>query len=167
MKVQSRVVERGSEKTSMTVDFLIDTNILVYAYDRSEPIKQRRAIELLRHFPYSGAGAISTQVLAEFYNAVTRRLKEKLTAAQAYERLQNIEQSWPILNVTAPIILEAARGVEQHQFSFWDALIWATAKLNQIPIILSEDFNDGSTIEGIRFINPLRNGFNLSARAGY
>jgi predicted nucleic acid-binding protein len=146
----------------MTADFLIDTNILVYVYDRSEPIKQKRAVELLRQIPYSGAGAISTQILSEFYNAVTRRLKERLTPAQAYERLQNIEQSWPIINVTSAIILEAARGVQQHQFNFWDALIWATAKLNQIPIVLSEDFNTGSTIEGIRFINPLGDEFDLS-----
>lgn len=145
----------------MTVEFLVDTNILVYAYDRSEPAKQTRALSILRQLPYSGAGAISTQTLAEFYNAVTRRLKERLTADEAYERLQNLEQSWPIINVTAPIILEAARGVQQHQFSFWDALIWATAKLNQIPIILSEDFNTGSTIEGVRFLNPFSGDFAL------
>ena len=148
----------------MTVNFLVDTNVLVYAYDRPEPAKQVRALALLRQIPFSGVGAISTQVLVEFYNAVTRRLKEQLTADEAYERLQNLEQSWTIINVTAPIILEAARGVQQHQFSFWDALIWATAKLNQIPVILSEDFNVGSTIEGVRFLNPFSDDFELLAK---
>lgn len=151
----------------MTADFLIDTNILVYVYDRSEQTKQARAMALLREMPYSGVGAISTQVMMEFYNAVTRRLKEKLTPAQAYERLENLEQSWSILNVTPPIILEAARGVQQHQFNFWDALIWATAKLNQIPIVLSEDFNVSSAIEGIRFVNPLSDEFDLSDWAAF
>jgi predicted nucleic acid-binding protein len=150
----------------MTADFLIDTNILVYAYDRSEYAKQSRAVAILRQMPISGAGALSTQVLAEFYNAVTRKLKEKLTPAEAYERLQNLEQSWPIINITGPIILEAARGVQQYQLSFWDALIWATAKLNQIPVILSEDFNVGSLIEGIRFVNPLVDEFDLAAWIG-
>lgn len=150
----------------MTADFLIDTNILVYAYDRSEPAKQTRAEAILRQMPYSGAGAISTQVLVEFYNAVTRKLKAKLSPSEAYERLQNLEQSWPILIVTPPIILEAARGAQQYQLSFWDALIWATAKLNQIPVVLSEDFNVGGLIEGIRFVNPLADEFDLAAWTG-
>lgn len=145
----------------MTADYLIDTNILVYVYDRTEPAKQTLALALIRQMPYSGSGAISTQILVEFYNAVTRRLKEKLSPAEAYERLQNLEQSWPVMTVTPAIVLEAARGAQQHQLSFWDALVWATAKLNQIPVVLSEDFNVGSTIEGIRFINPLQEGFNL------
>ena len=81
-----------------------------------------------------------------------------------YKRqLQNLEQSWPIINVTPPIILEAARGAQQYQLSFWDALIWATAKLNQIPVVLSEDFNVGGVIEGIRFVNPLADEFDLAA----
>ena len=59
----------------MTVNYLVDTNVLVYAYDRTEPAKQARALALLRQIPFSGEGAISTQVLVEFYNAGTRRLK--------------------------------------------------------------------------------------------
>ena len=150
----------------MTADYLIDTNILVYVYDRAEPAKQALALSLLRQMPYKGTGAISTQVLVEFYNAVTRRLKEKLSPAEAYQRLQNLEQSWPVMIVTPAIVLEAARGAQQYQLSFWDALVWATAKLNQIPVVLSEDFNVGSVLEGIRFINPLQEGFDLVGLSG-
>lgn len=60
------------------------------------------------------------------------------------------------------IILEAARGVRAHRFSYWDAQIWATAKLNQIPVVLSEDFSDGQSTEGIRFTNPFSPKFQLS-----
>ena len=60
------------------------------------------------------------------------------------------------------IILEAARGARQHHFSYWDAQIWATAKLNQIPVVLSEDFSDGQSTEGIRFMNPFSAKFQLS-----
>lgn len=150
----------------MSADYLIDTNILVYVYDRSEPAKQALALAFLRQMPYSGAGAISTQTLAEFYNVVTQRLKEKLSLAEAYERLQNLEQSWPVMTVTPAVVLEAARGAQQHQLNFWDALVWATAKLNQIPVVLSEDFNVGSAVEGIRFINPLQEGFDLLTLMG-
>jgi len=64
--------------------------------------------------------------------------------------------------VSGLIILEAARGVETYQLSFWDAQIWASARLNQIPIIFSEDFNVGASIEGVRFVNPFAPGFQIT-----
>ena len=68
--------------------------------------------------------------------------------------------------MTPTIVLEAARGVIDHQLRFWDALIWATAKLNQIPVILSEDFRSGASLEGVRFVNPLSDDFDLELWLG-
>jgi hypothetical protein len=45
--------------------------------------------------------------------------------------------------------------------AYWDAQIWASAKMNQIPVVFSEDFGDGVIIEGVRFVNPFSAGFNL------
>ncbi len=59
------------------------------------------------------------------------------------------------------IVLEAARGVRDHQFSFWDAQIWATARLNQISVVFSEDFNPGWITEGVRFVNPFAADFQI------
>ena len=58
----------------MNGNIFVDTNILVYAYDRSEPEKQGRAVEVLDRLATRGAGVISTQVLAEFFVTVTRKL---------------------------------------------------------------------------------------------
>jgi len=60
-----------------------------------------------------------------------------------------------VADVTRLIILQANRGVEAHNFGFWDAQIWATAKLNQISEVYSEGFNSGAIIEGVQFTNPL------------
>ncbi len=65
---------------------LVDTNVLVYAYDRSEPEKQRRALEVLDRL---AVGVLSTQVLAEFFVAVTRKIPAPLSAEEAYERVHN------------------------------------------------------------------------------
>lgn len=134
----------------------VDTNILVYAYDRSQAQKQLAAMQILNQLAVSGTGVISTQVLAEFFVTIThkRKLPFPLSVAQAYERIQNYLQAWEVVEVTGLIVLEAARGVRDYQFSFWDAQIWATAKLNQIAVVYSEDFNVGAAIEGVRFINP-------------
>lgn len=145
--------------SSMTASCLVDTNVVVYAYDRSEPDKQRRALEVLDVLATSQRGALSVQVLSETFVTLTRKIPAPLSPEEAYQRLQNYHQAWPILDLTGLIALEAARGVVDHKLSFWDALIWATAKLNQIDIVLSEDFSDGQVVEGVRFTNPFGAGF--------
>jgi predicted nucleic acid-binding protein len=139
----------------------IDTNVLVYAYDRSEPEKQQRALEVLDRLAVSGAGVISTQVLAEFFVAVTHKIAAPLSTVEAYERVKNYLQSWTVVDLTGMIVLEAVRGVRDHQFNYWDAQIWATARLNQIPVVFTEDFNVGQVTEGVRFVNPFAEDFRL------
>ena len=145
----------------MSGRIFVDTNVLVYAYDRSEPAKQRQALTVLDYLATARAGVISTQVLDELFVTVTRKIATPLTVADSYRRLVNYAQTWKILHVTGMITLEAARGVRDHQFSFWDAQIWATARLNQIPAIFSEDFGPNSVVEGVRFVNPFAQDFRL------
>lgn len=68
-----------------------------------------------------------------------------------------------MFDLTPLIVLEAARGVRDHGLSYFDAQLWATARLNQVPLLLSEDFQDGCLLEGVRFLNPLVAGFDLAA----
>ena len=140
----------------------VDTNILVYAYDRSEPDKQKRAVEVMDALVTTDNGVISTQVLAEFFISVTRKIKAPLSVAEAYQRLEALVQAWTVVELSSFVPLEAARGVRDYQFHFWDAQIWATARLSHVPLVLSEDFNTSSTIEGVRFENPLIPSFDLN-----
>jgi predicted nucleic acid-binding protein len=133
---------------------LIDTNVLVYAYDRAEPEKQRRALEVLDALARSGEGRLSAQVLSEFFVNVTRRIPAPLTIAQAQDRLQHYTRIWPVVPLTSDLVFEAIRGVQQYQLSFWDAQIWAAARLGQVSTVLSEDFSPGAVIEGVRFVDP-------------
>ena len=141
----------------------VDSNVLVYAYDRSEPDKQRRALEVLDRLALTGAGVISTQVLSEFFVAVTQRIAAPLSVNEAYDRVRNYLHSWRVVDLTGMIVLEAARGVRDHQFNFWDAQIWATARLNQISVIFSEDFDVGAVTEGVHFVNPFVEDFRIAA----
>jgi len=140
---------------------LIDTNVLVYAYDRSEPEKQRRAVRVLDDLARTGEGRLCTQVLSEFFVNVTRKIAAPLTDAQARERLQHYVSIWPVIPVTSQVVFEAIRGVREYRFSFWDAQIWAAARLNQVSTVLSEDFNAGAAIEGVRFVDPFADEFRL------
>jgi len=146
----------------MTGKVLVDTNLLVYAYDFADPVKQEKAFGLLDELAQSGRGVLSAQVLAEFAVAVTGKIATPLEMETVQKSVQNYLSSWTVLDVTGLVVLEAVRGVREHRFSYWDAQIWATAKLNQIPIILSEDFVSGSTVEGVTFLNPFTADFDLS-----
>lgn len=140
----------------MTGKYLVDTNILVYAYDRSEPEKQAKAAEVLDTLARDGSGMLSPQILSEFFSVVTKKIPAPLSIEQGYASLGNYIQFWEVVDLTGPVVLEGARGVKEHQLSFWDSLIWATARMNQIPAVLSEDFSHNLVIEGVRFINPFQ-----------
>ena len=141
---------------------LIDTNVLVYAYDRGEHAKQRQAIALLEGLQLANSGRLSTQVLAEFFTAATHGPKPILSVAQAGDEVDVLASGWPILLVTEPIVKAATRAVRDRRLNYWDAQLWATALLNQVPLIFSEDLAGGSTIEGVRIVNPFAPGFRLS-----
>jgi predicted nucleic acid-binding protein len=146
----------------MGVEIFLDTNVLVYAYDRSEPLKQERALNVLTELASLGIGAISTQVVGELFIALTRKLKVPLTVEDGLTRLEHHLQIWRLLEVTAFAVLEAIRGVRRYKLNYWDAQIWGTARMHSIPIIFSEDFSDGTLLEGVRFINPLSAKFKIT-----
>jgi predicted nucleic acid-binding protein len=139
---------------------LLDTNILVYLYDPLDTTKQDRAIEAVNKLVRTAHAVISTQVLGEFF-AATTRARPILSPGEAIASIRNYLAVCEVLDVTQFITLEALRGVETYSFGFWDAQIWATARLNQISEIYSEDFNVGAVIEGVRFTNPLLEDFRL------
>ncbi len=138
---------------------LIDTNVLVYAYDRSEPEKRCRAVAVLDELARTGDGRLSAQVFSEFFVNVTRKIARPLTIEQANQRMAHYAQIWPVIPVTSEVVFEAVRGVREYQFSFWDAQIWAAARLYYIGTVLTEDFNPGAVIEGVRFVNPFAEDF--------
>ena len=63
-------------------------------------------------------------------------------------------------------MLEGCRGATEHHLSLWDALIWAVAKLNQVPDVLTEDAEHERFLEGVRFLNPFAAGFDLASLVG-
>ena len=144
-------------------DVLVDTNVLVYAHDPSDPTKQQRAIAVLDGLHSAGRGALSVQSLAEFFVATTRGPSPRLKATAAARQVERLILAWPVLDLTPAILMEAGRGVTERKLSYFDAQLWASARLNQMAAIFSEDFASGSTLDGVRFVNPFAGGFSLDA----
>lgn len=139
---------------------LLDTNVMVYLFDQNQAAKQGQAAALLPVLQELSIARISAQSLAEFCAVVTRRLEPPMSPVETLIQVEHFTRSFPTLPLTSLVVLEALRGVRDHQFAYYDAQIWAAARLNQIPLIFSEDFNP-SVIEGVRFVNPFASDFVL------
>lgn len=142
--------------------FLVDTNVLVYAYDPRERAKQERARAVLERLVPAGLAVLSVQCLTEFFRVVRWRLPEPLTPDEAFTRVVNLARMCRVVDLTSWIVLEACRASNTYQLSIWDALIWAAAKVNQVPEVLSEDWEHERVLEGVRFLNPFDPAFDFA-----
>lgn len=148
-----------SYMTNASNAFLVDTNVLVYAYDPRDRPKQERALLVIDSLIASERAVLSVQCLSEFFSVSTRRLPERMTPEEARVRVERLARACRVLDLTPTIVLEGCRGVTDHNMSIWDALIWAAAKLNQVPYVLTEDAPHGRFLEGVRFLNPFVSDF--------
>ncbi len=140
----------------MSAECLLDTNVLVYMHDDDELEKQARAYEVLKRATDAGPARLCAQVLSEYSSVLLRKFPRALAPVALQQQLTELVHHYPIHSTTPAVVLEAARGVETHGFSLYDAQIWAVAKLNNIPLVYSEGFAHGLEVEGVRFENPFR-----------
>lgn len=140
--------------------FLVDTNILIYSEDGSDPVKREQALKWLRVLWTRGSGRISRQVLNEFYVNVTRKLKPPMPAPEARAEVRRYEvwQPWPIDLST----VETAWAIEsRYGLHYWDSLVVAAAKHMGCRYILSEDMAHQQQYGEVTVINPFRSSVDL------
>ena len=140
----------------VNVNHLIDSNVLIYAYDRSDNVKHKKAVELLsKCWEGKIMLAISAQNLAEFFVVVTTKLKPALSIREAEQIVQDIVDfsHWKVLSYNEHVLLKA---IKMHKTHFWDALIAATMLEHGIFTIYTENTADFSQFANIKAINPFR-----------
>jgi predicted nucleic acid-binding protein len=130
----------------------VDTNVLIYAHDVDAKAKHEVAKSVLRELWSQRAGAVSTQVLQEFYVNVTRKIASPLPKDAA--RLVVSSYSIWCVDTTPTEITAAFRIEDEARIGFWDALIVASAAKSGATRILSEDLNAQQNIAGILIENP-------------
>ena len=143
-----------------TMKALIDTNILIYSYDTQDAKRQQRALQLLSQLHRASAGYLSVKTLSEFFVAM-QRIYRPISVELLLGEMQKLSTAWPVLDLTSAIALEAARGVRDYQFGYWDAQMWATAKTHKLDALFTEDMNPGSVAEGVALVNPLTDSFDF------
>lgn len=136
----------------MSVKGFLDTNVLVYAIETGgrDPEKSASALALVRKPGF----CLSTQVLGEFYRAVTSpHRKVPLTHDEAVAWIQ-LWKRHDIRPITVPHVDLALEITDRFQVNYYDALILAAARLAGCHVVYSEDLNAGQDYDGIRVENP-------------
>jgi predicted nucleic acid-binding protein len=137
------------------IRIFLDTNVLVYAHDRSAGKKHEIARDAVLDLWESGLGILSTQVLQEFFTAVTKKIAKPMGTASARQIIEDLLK-WSVVVNDGDSILAAVDILERHKLSFWDSMIVQAAVRGGADVLLSEDLSDGQTIHGVRISNPFR-----------
>jgi len=138
----------------MSDRYFVDTNILVYAYDRAAGEKHSRSRSLLEKLWENGQGVMSTQVLQEFCVNVRHRIQVPLPLEEVREIIDEY-QAWEIRFIWPTTILKALDKETKFRISFWDALILQSAEEAGASIVYSEDLNHDQLYGSVQVVNPL------------
>lgn len=138
----------------MSAEYYLDTNILLYSFDREALSKRKIAQQLIQHALASHRGTISFQVVQEFLNVTTRKLRTQVSSEHAAEYLRDVLA--PLCTVYPGIALceKALELQARWRFSFYDSLIIAAALSADCEILFSEDLQHQQRIESLTIINP-------------
>ena len=136
----------------MSVEF-VDANVLVYANDGGAGAKHVKAMDLMELLIKERAGALSIQVLAEFYSVATRKLRRTSAEAEAFIRDLG---GWTIHCPAHADILKAAQLHRRYKLAWWDALILNSAIELGCSVLWTEDFSDGQRLGQVTVRNPFR-----------
>lgn len=131
----------------------VDTNVLIYAHDRSAGVKHQRAAALVEQLWLSNDGVLSTQVLQEFCVNVRRKLARPMSSDDT-ERVLQQYQHWDVVINRPASVIEAMALEARYALSFWDALILSAAHAAGAATLFSEDFSHGQLYGSTQAINP-------------
>ena len=133
----------------------VDTNVLVYARDSSEPAKQPAAERWLRLLWATRSGRLSSQVLNEYYSVVTEKLRPGLGRVEARADVRNL-MAWGPVPTDGAVVEGAWTVQDRYGLSWWDALVASAAQVAGCAWLLTEDLQHGQVLDGVTVVDPFR-----------
>ncbi|NUN48265.1 MAG: PIN domain-containing protein [Candidatus Brocadiae bacterium] len=131
----------------------LDTNILIYAFDRTDPAKHATARRLVEETVADGTFTISLQVLQEFYSVCTRKLDLRLRKEKAAVIVAEFLHH-RVVEPNSGMLLKAVDLSRTSMISLYDAMIVVAAASAACPTLFTEDLSAGSSLAGVRVVNP-------------
>jgi predicted nucleic acid-binding protein len=133
------------------VRFTLDANVLVYAIDVEAPEKRVIAFDLVVR-ALTADVVLTIQALAEFLAVVGRKSPAHFDTALA--QADEWARIMPLAHTEWSHVSAAAAFAGRYRLQFWDSLIWQVAKSAGAEVFVSEDLQDGLSIDGMTVIDP-------------
>lgn len=137
----------------MSDKYFVDTNILIYAHDRSSGQKHVDARALIEELWETGRGVLSTQVLQEFCVNMQRRVAPPLPQSELKSVIEDYE-AWEVVTHSVNSVLQTLDLQTRYRISFWDALIIQAAESAGASTLYSEDLSHNQLYGTVRVNNP-------------
>jgi len=131
-----------------------DTNVLVYATASKSDLKVIRARDLIARAMRAASSVVLLQTLAEFSNVAIR--KARIPVGDIRRTIDAWRAVLPVQAADDSDLSAALEAVRAHRLAFWDALLWASAQRAGVRHLITEDLQDGFTLQDVRFINPFK-----------
>ncbi len=133
--------------------YFLDTNVLVYANDQSDPQRQVVASRLVGDGIRNRRAVISSQVLGEFWVTVTRKVRTPLSQEAADAELLRLGVM-SVVPVGYDTVVLALHLLRRYGLSYWDGLILAAAQTARCSVVFSEDLSHGQRYGDALVQNP-------------
>ncbi len=129
----------------------LDSNVLIYAVDLADPVKQLRAIDFIDRAALV-RGALTEQSLFEFLHVVIRKLG--FSRDRAFDLVGRWCALFDIVSSSATIFDDTAALMQKHNLGIWDSRLLAACDSAGVSLLLSEDLQDGGRYGGVLVVNP-------------
>jgi len=152
-------VEGAFQEMNLTKDrYFIDTNIIVYMFDKDHPQKRETAIRIVKEALESGKGVISYQVIQEFCNVALKKFKVPMTPSDCNSFITGY--LFPLCSVFPGIELfsSALEISESTQYSFYDSLILSSSLFSGCGTVFTEDMQHNQIVRNMKIVNPFHEG---------
>jgi predicted nucleic acid-binding protein len=134
------------------VKVALDTNLLAYAEGVNTRELRDAAVDVIRRLP-DEAPVLPVQVIGELFSVLVR--KGRRSREEAHKAIAVWCNSYPLVETSTAVMLNAAGLARTHQFDIWDAVILAAASQAGCRLLLSDDMQSGFTWGGVTITNPL------------
>ena len=138
----------------MSAEHFLDTNVFVYMFDETDPIKRQRAETLVGNSLINSTGCISYQVVQETLNVLTQRINVSIESATLM--LDDILIPLWQINPTPELYRMGLRVQSRYGFSYYDSLIVAAALEAGCTRLYTEDLQHGQQIQQLTILDPFR-----------
>ena len=135
----------------------VDTNVLIYSLDASEPAKQAKARTLLSGLMAAGSTptVLPWQVAGELLNGLRRwQAAGRISAPNVEANFADIVALFPLAIPTAELFPKYFDLFSRFSLSHWDAMLLAACHEAGVTTLYSEDMDPGTDFDGLRVVNP-------------